>query len=175
MFQRRKLSKGSINLSLKENQLEMPELCMALSMAENVHKDHALDSVHVSDQNCQHEHGIDSLNMAGDHCINRKNTSDYFKDSDSEKVGGFFERVAPVAWMIILGDGLHNFIDGLAIGVSFTNNVVEGISTSLAILCEELPHELGKSVFLSPVKELVFVMEELTVELFLFIACFFSL
>ena len=109
-----------------------------------MHQDHALDSVHLTDQNCQHEHGIDSLNMAGDHCINKKNTSEYFQDSDSNKVGSIFERVAPVAWMIILGDGLHNFIDGLAIGVSFTNNIVEGISTSLAILCEELPHELGK-------------------------------
>ena len=108
-----------------------------------MHQDHALDSVHLTDQNCQHEHGIDSLNMAGDHCINKKNTSEYFQDSDSNKVGSIFERVAPVAWMIILGDGLHNFIDGLAIGVSFTNNVVQGVTTSLAILCEELPHELG--------------------------------
>ena len=117
---------------------------------DNVHKNHALDSVHISDQNCEHEHGVDSLNMAGDHYVNEKNTSEYFKkDSNPKKGGSIFERVAPVAWMIILGDGLHNFIDGLAIGVSFTNNIVEGISTSLAILCEELPHELGRFTQLS--------------------------
>ena len=51
--------------------------------------------------------------------------------------------IATVAWMIIIGDGLHNFIDGLAIGASFSGSVVIGISTSLAVICEELPHELG--------------------------------
>ena len=47
--------------------------------------------------------------------------------------------------MITLSDGLHNFIDGLAIGASFTSSVFQGISTSVAILCEEFPHELGES------------------------------
>lgn len=46
--------------------------------------------------------------------------------------------------MITLSDGLHNFIDGLAIGASFTVSVFQGISTSVAILCEEFPHELGE-------------------------------
>ena len=55
--------------------------------------------------------------------------------------------IATVAWMIIIGDGLHNFIDGLAIGASFSGSVVIGISTSLAVICEELPHELGKVIF----------------------------
>jgi len=54
------------------------------------------------------------------------------------------KRVAPVAWMIIIGDGLHNFIDGLAIGASFSSSTFVGVSTALAIFCEELPHELGK-------------------------------
>ncbi|XP_030848737.1 zinc transporter ZIP14 [Strongylocentrotus purpuratus] len=51
--------------------------------------------------------------------------------------------IATVAYMIIFGDGLHNFIDGLAIGASFTNSVYQGISTSVAVICEEFPHELG--------------------------------
>ncbi|KAG5840542.1 hypothetical protein ANANG_G00189890 [Anguilla anguilla] len=50
--------------------------------------------------------------------------------------------------MITLSDGLHNFIDGLAIGASFTVSVFQGISTSVAILCEEFPHELGDFVIL---------------------------
>ncbi len=51
--------------------------------------------------------------------------------------------VATVAWMIIFGDGVHNFIDGLSIGAAFSESVLTGISVSLAVLCEEFPHELG--------------------------------
>jgi zinc transporter ZupT len=51
--------------------------------------------------------------------------------------------VAPVAWMIIFGDGLHNFIDGLSIGAAFTDTVLNGVSISLAVMMEEFPHELG--------------------------------
>uniref|UniRef100_A0A667YI58 Solute carrier family 39 member 8 n=1 Tax=Myripristis murdjan TaxID=586833 RepID=A0A667YI58_9TELE len=50
--------------------------------------------------------------------------------------------------MITLSDALHNFIDGLAIGASFTVSVLTGFSTSIAIVCEEFPHELGDFVIL---------------------------
>jgi zinc transporter ZupT len=58
------------------------------------------------------------------------------------------QSVAPVAWMIIFGDGLHNFIDGLSIGAAFTESVLKGISISLAVICEEFPHELGNFKFI---------------------------
>jgi zinc transporter ZupT len=51
--------------------------------------------------------------------------------------------IAPVAWMIIFGDGLHNFIDGLSIGAAFSESVMKGISICLAVIFEEFPHELG--------------------------------
>lgn len=53
------------------------------------------------------------------------------------------QEVAPVAYMIIFGDALHNFIDGLSIGSAFTQSVMTGVSVSVAVMCEELPHELG--------------------------------
>ncbi|XP_067295495.1 metal cation symporter ZIP14 isoform X2 [Pseudorasbora parva] len=62
--------------------------------------------------------------------------------------GRAYSDIATLAWMITLSDGLHNFIDGLAIGASFTASVFQGISTSVAILCEEFPHELGDFVIL---------------------------
>jgi zinc transporter 5 len=47
--------------------------------------------------------------------------------------------------MVIMGDGLHNLTDGLAIGAAFSGDNVAGFATALAVLCHELPHELGKS------------------------------
>ncbi|XP_023256405.1 zinc transporter ZIP14-like, partial [Seriola lalandi dorsalis] len=58
--------------------------------------------------------------------------------------GRHITSIKTVAWMITLSDALHNFIDGLAIGASFTVSVLTGFSTSTAIVCEEFPHELGE-------------------------------
>lgn len=51
--------------------------------------------------------------------------------------------VAPVAYMIVFGDAVHNFIDGLSIGAAFSEKTLLGVSVALAVFCEELPHELG--------------------------------
>nr|XP_039252182.1 zinc transporter ZIP10-like isoform X1 [Styela clava] len=51
--------------------------------------------------------------------------------------------IASMAWMVIAGDGMHNFSDGVAIGAAFSISLVGGMSTSIAVFCHELPHELG--------------------------------
>ncbi|KAH8234889.1 hypothetical protein KR032_005111 [Drosophila birchii] len=51
--------------------------------------------------------------------------------------------LTPVAFMVIIGDGLHNLTDGLAIGAAFATDPVTGFATAFAVLCHELPHELG--------------------------------
>lgn len=48
-----------------------------------------------------------------------------------------------VAWMIVLGDASLNFIDGLSIGAAFDRNILAGISISVAVMLEEVPHRLG--------------------------------
>ena len=47
------------------------------------------------------------------------------------------------AWMIIIGDGFHNFTDGFAITAAFMADVRIGVVTSIAIIAHELPQELG--------------------------------
>lgn len=53
------------------------------------------------------------------------------------------QSLSPVALMVLLGDGLHNVTDGMAIGAAFAVDPVTGFATALAVLCHELPHELG--------------------------------
>ncbi|XP_053552506.1 zinc transporter ZIP4 [Bombina bombina] len=48
-----------------------------------------------------------------------------------------------IPYMITIGDAIHNFADGLAIGAAFATSWKTGLATSLAVLCHELPHELG--------------------------------
>jgi len=53
------------------------------------------------------------------------------------------QNISSVAWMVIFGDGIHNLADGLAIGAAFADGYMSGFSTSIAVLCHELPHEIG--------------------------------
>ena len=55
--------------------------------------------------------------------------------------------VGSLVWRVIAGDGIHNFCDGLAIGVAYTDSITSGVSTSIAVLCHELPHEMGINEF----------------------------
>lgn len=44
---------------------------------------------------------------------------------------------------VIFGDSIHNFIDGIAIGVSFLISPGLGLVTAISTLLHEVPHEIG--------------------------------
>jgi zinc and cadmium transporter len=51
--------------------------------------------------------------------------------------------IMPFSYLILVSDGLHNFIDGLIIAGSFLVNPAMGLVTSLAVALHEIPQEIG--------------------------------
>lgn len=49
----------------------------------------------------------------------------------------------PLTYLILIGDGLHNFIGGLAVAGTFLVDVRLGITTWMAAALHEIPQELG--------------------------------
>lgn len=46
-------------------------------------------------------------------------------------------------YLNLIGDGFHNFVDGMVIAVSFVASIKLGIVTTVAVLLHEIPQELG--------------------------------
>lgn len=49
----------------------------------------------------------------------------------------------PVAFMNLIGDGVHNFVDGIVIAGSYLVNIQIGIATTIAVLLHEIPQEIS--------------------------------
>lgn len=47
------------------------------------------------------------------------------------------------SYVIMIGDGAHNFIDGMIIAASYAVSIPIGIATTLAVIFHEIPHEIG--------------------------------
>lgn len=48
-----------------------------------------------------------------------------------------------VGSLIIIGDSIHNFVDGVLIAAAFLTDVYLGVVTSLAVAAHEIPQEVG--------------------------------
>lgn len=53
------------------------------------------------------------------------------------------EKIEPAVPLIILGDTLHNFIDGVVIAATFLVSVPIGVLTAFAVAAHEIPQEIG--------------------------------
>jgi zinc and cadmium transporter len=49
----------------------------------------------------------------------------------------------PLAFMNLVGDGLHNLIDGMIIGGAYLANFSLGVTTTIAVILHEIPQEIG--------------------------------
>ncbi len=53
------------------------------------------------------------------------------------------EHIASFSYLILISDGVHNFIDGLIIAASFIISLPVGIATTIAVALHEIPQEIG--------------------------------
>ena len=53
------------------------------------------------------------------------------------------EHAHPIGKMVLLGDGVHNFIDGLLVAASYMVSIEVGIATTIAVILHEIPQEMG--------------------------------
>lgn len=65
----------------------------------------------------------------------------YWFHYHEDHAGG--KEVKPTVSLIIFGDSIHNFIDGITIAATFLVSVPLGIVTTLAVAAHEIPQEIG--------------------------------
>lgn len=54
----------------------------------------------------------------------------------------------PIAAVVVIGDGFHNFVDGVLIASAFVVSPALGIGATLAIVAHEVPQETGDFIVL---------------------------
>lgn len=58
------------------------------------------------------------------------------------------EEIHSMVYLTIIGDALHNFLDGVAIAASFLVSIPVGIATATAVIFHEIPQEIGQFAIL---------------------------
>lgn len=51
--------------------------------------------------------------------------------------------IHPFAYMNLVGDSLHNFLDGIIVASAYIISIPAGIATTIAVILHEIPQEIG--------------------------------
>jgi zinc and cadmium transporter len=57
-------------------------------------------------------------------------------------------RKKPIVTLVVVGDGFHNFVDGVLIASAFLISPVVGVTAAIALIAHEIPQEIGDFVVL---------------------------
>lgn len=99
--------------------------------------------------------------LSGNHGHNHSHGSDKkVKDAKKEKKKTQEEileeekkvRLQSFAIISMIGDFIHNFTDGLSIGVAYQADYKIGVTTTIAMFFHEIPHEVGDFALLFQLK-----------------------
>jgi zinc and cadmium transporter len=72
----------------------------------------------------------------------------YEGDGHAHEHGHDKHEAGKSGWMILIGDGLHNFTDGILVAAAFLADPSLGLITALAIIAHEIPQEIGDFIVL---------------------------
>ena len=61
----------------------------------------------------------------------------HYHDTSSRK------HIHPFAYLNLIGDAVHNFLDGMIIGASYLVSLPVGLATTFAVIFHEIPQEIG--------------------------------
>lgn len=72
----------------------------------------------------------------------------WFHHHDHDHLHKEEKPVNPSAYLILFGDGFHNFFDGVAIATAFAVDFKVGVAITIAVMLHEIPNELADFVAL---------------------------
>lgn len=52
-------------------------------------------------------------------------------------------KIHPIGRLVLVSDGVHNFVDGVIIAASYLVGIPIGLATTLAVILHEIPQEIG--------------------------------